>query len=169
MHSITTRITMHALKWYSAFVIFAALSAPPVRGLGNSTLDKQMMIAEEVLSVFTNGTHPPLDTIRNASEGELAYAPEYASEGELAYAPEYASEGELAYAPEYASEGELAYAPWASENATSVGDEFELQHTMKNATLAEVFSYAAEEALASSWNSNLFFYVNFFTQERTGI
>ena len=157
MHSITTRITMHALKWYSAFVIFAALSAPPVRGLGNSTLDKQMMIAEEVLSVFTNGTHPPLDTIRNASEGELAYA------------PEYASEGELAYAPEYASEGELAYAPWASENATSVGDEFELQHTMKNATLAEVFSYAAEEALASSWNSNLFFYVNFFTQERTGI
>ena len=157
MHSITTRITMHALKWYSAFVIFAALSAPPVRGLGNSTLDKQMMIAEEVLSVFTNGTRPPLDTIRNASEGELAYA------------PEYASEGELAYAPEYASEGELAYAPWASENATSVGDEFELQHTMKNATLAEVFSYAAEEALASSWNSNLFFYVNFFTQERTGI
>ena len=148
---------MHALKWYSAFVIFAALSAPPVRGLGNSTLDKQMMIAEEVLSVFTNGTRPPLDTIRNASEGELAYA------------PEYASEGELAYAPEYASEGELAYAPWASENATSVGDEFELQHTMKNATLAEVFSYAAEEALASSWNSNLFFYVNFFTQERTGI
>ena len=145
MHSITTRITMHALKWYSAFVIFAALSAPPVRGLGNSTLDKQMMIAEEVLSVFTNGTRPPLDTIRNASEGELAYA------------------------PEYASEGELAYAPWASENATSVGDEFELQHTMKNATLAEVFSYAAEEALASSWNSNLFFYVNFFTQERTGI
>ena len=157
MHSITTRITMHALKWYSAFVIFAALSAPPVRGLGNSTLDKQMMIAEEVLSVFTNGTHPPLDTIRNASEGELAYA------------PEYTFEGELAYAPEYASEGELAYAPWPSENATSVGDEFELQHTMKNATLAEVFSYAAEEALASSWNSNLFFYVNFFTQERTGI